>query len=230
MKFFRRLSIGLIALAFASGAHAADMAIKVAPRAIPFTQPVCTITLCNTWFVGLGLGGLGSNLDILGSGFDNSVFANGGIPFATVGGQLWANSLFLGFEASAGGIIGTPATVNGASVNTSGGVGWAFFEVGGNLGTLFGSQQPVAVNNALVADLITPYVLTGPILPFGNSSLGTQVLWANGAGVRYLLPLQTVTAMLDVKYAYANNQSTSGLASNKSAQLVMASVLFPFKP
>jgi hypothetical protein len=209
---------------------AADMATKVHPKPVAYTQPPCTITLCNVWFAGLGLGGLGSNLDILGTGFDNSIFAQGGIPFATLGGQLWANSFFFGFEASAGGIIGTPVTVNGATTNTSGGIGWAFFEVGGNVGSLFGSQQPVAIQGALLADLISPYVLTGPMLPFGNSSLGSKTLWANGAGIRYLLPLQTVTALLDVKYAYANNQSTSGLASNKSAQLVMASVLFPFKP
>lgn len=232
MKSLRRLFAGVAALALFTGmAFAADLPIK-APKlkAIAFTQPACTITLCNVWFAGLGLGGLGSNLDILGSGFDNSVFANGGVPFATIGGQIWANSIFLGVEASAGGVIGTPASVNGASANTSGGIAWAFFEVGGNVGALLGSQQPVAIQSALVADLISPYVLTGPMLPFGNSSLGTKALWANGAGVRYLLPLQTVTAMLDVKYAYANNQNTSGLASNKDVQLVMASVLFPFKP
>lgn len=225
----RKWLVSLLALAIATPA-AADMAVKVKPRAAILTQPQCTITLCNVWFAGLGLGGLGSNLDILGSGIDNSVFANGGIPFGTLGGQIWANTIFLGFEASAGGIIGTPATVNGVAVNTSGGIAWAFFEVGGNLGSLLGSQQPVAIQSALTADLISPYVLTGPMLPFGNSSLGTKTMWANGAGVRYLLPLQTVTAIFDIKYAYANNQSTAGLAGNKSAQVVMASVLFPFKP
>lgn len=233
MKSLPRLFAGLAALALFTGmAFAADMPVKAIPKLKPivFTQPSCVITLCNVVFAGVGLGGIGSNLDILGSGIDNSVFANGGIPFATLGGQIWANSIFLGIEASAGGAFGTSASVNGVSATTTGGLAWAFFEVGGNVGALLGSQQPVAIQSALLADLISPYILTGPMLPFGNSSLGTKALWANGAGVRYLLPLQTVTALLDIKYAYANNQNTAGLVSNKAVQLVMASVLFPFKP
>jgi hypothetical protein len=41
MKFLRRLSIGLIALAFASGAHAADMAVKAAPKPIVYPTSAC---------------------------------------------------------------------------------------------------------------------------------------------------------------------------------------------
>jgi opacity protein-like surface antigen len=230
MKFLRRLAVGLIALAFASGAHAADMAVKVPPPvAAPvlnfFTPSPCSTTLCNEWFVTLGLGGVGSNLDILGSGIDNSIFNQGGLPFAGVGGQLWNGSTFLGFEADAGYTIGTPSTVNGASANLSGGLAWQLFEAGGNLGALFGSPEPVAVNNALAADLISLYIATGPVEAFGNSSLGTKSVWATGAGARYLLPTATrVPLMLDIKYLYGNNQNTAGVAANKSLQLVMFGV------
>jgi hypothetical protein len=232
MKFLRRLFIGLIALAFASGAHAADMAVKVAPpkaQAAPllnfFTPSPCSTTLCNEWFVTLGLGGVGSNLDILGSGIDNSIFNQGGLPFAGVGGQLWNGSTFLGFEADAGYVVGTPTNVGGGTANLSGGLAWQLAEFGGNLGALFGSPEPVAVNNALAADLISLYIATGPVEAFGNSSLGTGSVWATGAGARYLLPTAIKTPlMLDIKYLYANNQNTSGVAANKALQLVMFGV------
>jgi hypothetical protein len=203
---------------------------QASPVAGFFTPSPCSTTLCNEWFLMLGLGGVGSNLDIIGSGINNSIFNQGGLPFASVGGQLWNGSTFIGGEAGIGYIVGTPTNVGTVSTNLSGGLAWQLFEAGGNLGALFGSSiQPVAVNSALAADLISLYIATGPVEAFGNSNLGTKSVWATGAGARYLLPTATTRPwLLDIKYLYANNQNTSGVAANKALQLVMFGVAAAF--
>jgi hypothetical protein len=224
-EFDMRRLLPFLALLAATSASAADLPLKAAPKPAPV---VCSLTQCNVWFIGPSIMGIGSNLDIIGQGIDNSVFANGGYVALTGGAQYWMNGMFLGVENMGGWAFGSPASVNGGSVTTQGGLDVLWFEAGGSLGDFFGSgAQPVQINNALASDLISLYFGTGPALPFGNSSLGTQSFWTSGAGARYLLPAAH-PMMIDVKYIYGNNQNTTGLAANKNVQLVGVSLLVPF--
>lgn len=223
----RRLLPVLALLAATGAASAADLKlpVKAPPKPVPVA---CSLTQCDVWFIGTGLYGAGSNIDIIGQGLSNSVFANGGLVMADVGGQMWFNGMFLGAENMAGWAFGSPSTINGVGTTMQGGLDVFWMEAGGSLGTLFGSgSQPVQVNNALAADLISLYVGTGPAQPFGNSSLGTKSFWTTGAGARYLLPTPR-PILLDIKYIFGNNQNNVGLVSNKNLQVVGATLLVPF--
>jgi hypothetical protein len=223
----RRL-LPLLALLAATGtASAADLklAVKAPVKPVPVA---CSLTQCDVWFIGVGLYGAGSNVDIIGQGISNSVFSNGGFVMPTIGGQVWYSNIFLGAENMAGWAFGSPSTINGASTTMQGGIDIFWMEAGGSLGTLFGSgSQPVQINNALAADLISLYVGTGPAQPFGSSPLGTKSFWTTGAGARYLIPTPS-PLLLDVKYIFGNNQNSVGLVSNKNLQVVGVTLSKPF--
>ena len=218
----RKLVLGMLAAGLlGSAAQAADLPLKAKPVA-------CSLTQCNVWFIGAGIYGAGSNIDIIGGGLSNSVFANGGLVMADIGGQMWYNNMFLGAENMAGWAFGSPASVGGVSTTMQGGVDVFWMEAGGSLGTLFGSgANPVQINNALASDLISLYVGTGPAQPFGNSSLGTKSFWTTGAGARYLIPAPS-PILLDIKYIFGNNQNNVGLVSNKNLQVVGVTLSKPF--
>jgi hypothetical protein len=150
-------------------AMAADLSVAPLFKAPPKPAPVvCSLTQCNVWFVGAGIFGAGSNIDIIGQGISNSVFANGGMVLADVGGQVWYNGIFLGAENMGGWAFGSPASVNGVGTTMQGGVDVLWMEAGGSVGALFGSgAQPVQINNALASDLLSLYVGTGPAQPGG---------------------------------------------------------------
>jgi hypothetical protein len=203
----------------------------IAPRGYLPSAPVpCTTNQCTGWYVGLSLSGAGSNADIIGQGLDNSVFANGGMAGVTLGGQYWMNGLFLGMENTVGYSFGSPATVGNGSASVGGaGLDIFWFEAGGSLGDLFGSgAQPVAIQNALISDLIAPYFGTGPAVAFGGSTIGSATMWTSGAGVRYLLPNANRPILLDFKYVYGVNNNSEGLVSNKNLQLVGVTLSLPF--
>ncbi len=223
----RRL-LPVLALLAATGASAADLPKLPLKAPIKPTPVVCSLTQCNVWFLGAGMFGAGSNIDIIGQGISNSVFANGGVVLANVGGQVWYNGMFLGVENMAGWAFGSPSSINGASTTMQGGLDVFWMEAGGSVGTIFGSgAQPVQINTALASDLLSLYVGTGPAQPFGNSSLGTKSFWTTGAGARYLIPTPR-PILLDVKYMFGNNQNNVGLVSNKNLQLVGVSLMAPF--
>lgn len=222
----KRVLLGMLAsVAVLSAANAADLPLK-AP--IKVTPVACSLTQCNVWFIGAGIFGAGSNIDIIGGGLSNSIFANGGLVMADIGGQMWYNNMFLGAENMAGWAFGSPASVGGVSTTMQGGVDVFWMEAGGSLGTLFGSgANPVQINNALASDLISLYVGTGPAQPFGNSSLGTKSFWTTGAGARYLIPAAS-PLLVDIKYIFGNNQNNIGLVSNKNLQVVGVTLSKPF--
>ena len=226
-----RVLLGLLLALFAVPVFAADLSVK-APAVLPtITLPICTTNQCTVWYAGVSLYGAASNVDIIGQGLDNSVFANGGAAGATFGAQYWMNGIFLGVEDFLGYSFGGSSTVGTGSVQVGGsGLNAFWFEAGGSLGDLFGSgAAPVAINSALISDLISPYFLTGPATAFGGgSTLGAQTFWTSGAGVRYLLPNANRPILLDFKYVYGSNTNTVGLASNKNFQLVGATLSLPF--
>jgi hypothetical protein len=231
------LLAGMAFIALGVAAHAADVPPlpTKAPQyryAVPkpkLTPPGCTTNQCSVWFLGAGIYGAGGNMDIIGQGLSNSIFADGAAVGLDVGGQYWMNGIFLGAENILGYAFGPSSSVNAASANVTGGLDIAWFEAGGSLGDLFGSgATPVAVNNALISDLISPYFGTGPAVAFGGSSLGSKTFWTEGAGLRYLLPNVSWPILLDAKYVYGSNNSTTGLAANKNFQFAGISIIIPF--
>jgi hypothetical protein len=222
----KRLLLGMLAAGLSASAYAADLPKPLLKA--PVAPVACNLTQCNVWFIGAGIFGAGSNIDIIGQGISNSVFANGGLVMADVGGQMWYNNMFLGAENMAGWAFGSPSSINGASTTMQGGLDVFWMEAGGSLGTLFGSgAQPVQINSALASDLISLYVGTGPAQPIGNSSLGTKSFWTTGAGARYLIPAPS-PILLDIKYIFGNNQNNVGLVSNKNLQVVGVTLSKPF--
>lgn len=176
----------------------------------------CTVSSCpGAFWLGGGVGGVGSNVDILGSGLDNSVFADGGIPFVEATYAAWQNNIMYGASVGGGYQFAQPASIGAASNNQSQPMGWAFFEAGGNLFSLFGSQTAPTVQTALIQDLVAPYAFTGPVFEKGAT------LWGNGAGLRYLV---SPNVMFDIKYVFANDQ----IDNTKNVQLVLASLKWKF--
>ena len=233
MKRFIGIVILLLAFLFVWPVCAADLPpVYKAPvyRALPPAPVPCNTNQCTGWYVGPSLFGAGSNADIIGQGLDNSVFANGGMGGLDIGAQYWMNGIFLGAEDVVGYSFGSAASVGNGSASVGGtGMNFLWFEAGGSLGDIFGSgAQPVAIQSALISDLIAPYFLTGPGIAFGGSTLGSASFWTSGAGVRYLLPNANRPILLDFKYVYGANNNTVGLASNKNLQLVGASITLPF--
>jgi hypothetical protein len=227
----RRVLFAATLALLATSAFAADLPLKVPPYKAPATPFVCNTNQCTGWFAGVTLMGAGSNADIIGQGLDNSVFANGGVVGGVIGAQYWMNGIFLGVENTLGYSFGNPATVGNGQASVGGsGIDIFWFEAGGSLGDLFGSgTTPVAINNALISDLIAPYFGTGPAVAFsGNSTIGSSSFWTSGAGVRYLLPNANRPILLDFKYVYGVNNNTVGLASNKNLQLVGVTLSLPF--
>lgn len=97
MKRFLALLAGT---ALCGSAMAANLNLK-APA---YVAPVCSAgstamaPSCSGFYAGLNVQGIGSNLDILGSGINNSVFAAGGLVGLDVGYQFWNGTFFLAGE------------------------------------------------------------------------------------------------------------------------------------
>lgn len=228
----RKLLLSTVAvLTLGASAQAADLKAPLLTKAPPLSLPAtaCTTNQCNVWFVGLGVYGAAANANIIGGGLNNSIFANGEMVAGSFGAQFWTNGIFLGAEDMIGYSFGPGAQVGPTTDSITGPMNILWLEAGGSLGDFFGSgATPVAINNALLSDLISPYFGTGPAVSFGNTSLGTASFWTEGAGVRYLVPNASHPLLLDVKYLYGNNTNQSGLVANKNFQFVGASVNIPF--
>src|SRR5262249_29833108 len=86
------LCVLMALLALADRALAADMPAKAA--AAQPAQPSCTPQVCSGFYIGGNLIGVGSNIDVLGSGINNSVFAGGAMLGANLGYQFWNGRMF----------------------------------------------------------------------------------------------------------------------------------------
>lgn len=178
------LAIGLGAVAYGATdrAEAADMPLAVKAPAV-VVDP-CSLTSCSGWYVGAALIGAGSNLDILGSGINGSVFAGGGMIGVNAGYQLWNGRFFAAAE-----VLG--AYDAASNVANGGNQRYFFAEVvkfGMGLQNLFSngvgvtpSQGPVAIPNILASSLLSPYVQFGVAeRPWGTG-------WISGAGADFTL-------------------------------------------
>jgi hypothetical protein len=194
--------------------HVAHAQILKAPAA----SSTCTVTNCpNMFWLGGGLGGVGSNIDIIGSGLDNSVFADGMAPFADAEWMNWNGTVLLGVDIGGGYQFAQPTSIGGNSANQSGGIGWMMAEAGGSLSQLFGQSTPVTILGALQTNLITLYGAAGPVFSNGTTLPGLR------AGAKYLVG---PNLQLDMAYTYANDQKDN----TKNVQLVTIGLKYGFQP
>lgn len=189
-------------LMLGTAASAADLKVKALPRAL-FMPPVCTAGVpmtptmaaispsCSGFYAGFNVQGLGSNLDILGSGINNSVFAGGGIIGLTGGYQFWNGQFFLAGEGNAG----INMTNNGlgaqvgigknwdASVIVKAGVGLSNVLGIGQQGTVGGGTPSQGISLAVIpgTSLMSPYAAIGESFKQGAQG------WTIGAGTEFIL-------------------------------------------
>jgi opacity protein-like surface antigen len=218
----RKLLLITALVALAAPAHAADMALKVQPRAVAVKVP-CTVFSCvNKFYVGGGMAGNGTNANILGNGIDGSVFAGGGIPFVDVGWMTWNGTFMLGAEVGAGYQINVAGgTINGQSVNEQGYMAYQEFQLGGSLsGIINPGPAPVTSPTGLTADIMTPYI------SFGAEEHSFATGWRTGAGIKFVLPNSNL--LLDIGYRYTNFGSvTTGAANFQALNLVYVKADLP---
>jgi opacity protein-like surface antigen len=188
---------------------AADLAVK--PQA--FSSSPCTPVSCSGFYAGGTFGGVGTNLDIIGSGVNGSVFAGGGIAAFDVGYQFTNTNWFLGIEAAAGYQFATNASVNGLSGNAAGIFAYQIAKLGGNLSALIGGAQPITVPPSLANAQIGLYGLTGAVeREFANG-------WATGAGGEFDIGPHS---FVDLKYMHVQyGPSTHGLAHLSDENIVL---------
>jgi hypothetical protein len=172
-------------------------------------MPTCTITQCTGFYVGGHVEGEGSNADILGSGINGSIFANGAGLGLHAGYQLWNGNFFaageIGGTVDVGGqsFVGSVANVKpwSAEYLAKFGIGLQGFF---NSGPPTPSQGPVGIFQNLNAALISPYAIVGG----RTRNFGTGLV--TGAGAEYTLGggWNAYAEYLHVNY---NQTDTSGI-------------------
>jgi outer membrane immunogenic protein len=206
MKRLIRILAAVLGFAGAGPAIAADMPTKAAPA--PYMS-VCTVTNCTGFYAGGHVEGEGSNADILGSGINGSIFANGAGLGLHAGYQLWNGNFFAAGEVGGTYDVGS-RTVIGDIANVS---PWSFeylAKFGIGLQNLFNSgpptpsQGPVSVIQNLNAALVSPYAIVGG----RTRNFGTGLV--TGAGMEYTLGggWNAYAEYLHVNY---NQTDTSGV-------------------
>jgi opacity protein-like surface antigen len=185
-----------------TAAFAADLRVFPALKAQAYVPPACTAggpmtatspavaPSCSGFYAGFNIQGIGSNLDILGSGINNSVFAGGGFIGGTAGYQFWNGQFFLAGEVN-GGINVNPGGVAGA-VGSHSLEGNVLLKAGVGLSNLIGIGQPGTVgagtpsqgiNLAVIPGtaLMSPYAVIGDSFKQGGNG------WTMGAGTMFIL-------------------------------------------
>lgn len=158
------LAIGAMLSLFALPAKAADLPYK-APSI--FSGSACQLASastplsCSGGYIGGGIGGQGSNADIIGSGIAGSVFAGGITPWLDAGYQYVTGKWILGVELDMGYGLGSTATINGTGTNFNGLRTEILFKAGGNLSSLLGNQVPITVPASLAQALLGLYAGEG---------------------------------------------------------------------
>lgn len=180
------LALCAFAVTAATTATAADL-----PRKAPPVQAApCTIQSCSGWYVGADLIGFTSNVDVLGQGVRNSLFAGGQAFGVHAGYQLWNGRFFAAFEAGVN--YEVHPTSPGVENSRNRVTGLQLVKLGAGLNGLLGgmavapatgSQSPagVTVPADLASALIAPYLITGAM----QRGHGTQSV--TGAGSEFLL-------------------------------------------
>lgn len=213
------------ALALSSAAHAADLAVK-APASSLYGS-ACTPTSCNGVYVGGGLGGIGTNLDVIGNGLNGSAFAGGMLPTLKVGYLYAQNNWLFGAEVTGAYQTNSASTLaNGVSGSESGLLFTEGFKFGGNFNALFGTTatSPISIPPTLANAVISLY--------FQGGAAQHQITggFASGAysGVGVLFDVGA-HSFVDVDYKNIQYGATSsGAAQFNSENVITASYNYKF--
>jgi opacity protein-like surface antigen len=181
--------LGLAVLAIgAPRVLAADLPQPVA-KAAPFAYTPCTVQACSGWYVGAHIQGVGSNLDILGSGVNGSIFAGGGMVGLDAGYVLWNGVWFAGAEVG-GDIDVTGGPVAGSPFKNRW-FGYQVVKLGRGLQDVFNFQAasavpgqgptPISIPQSIASSLISPYV------QFGAAERDGAIGWVSGAGASFVV-------------------------------------------
>jgi hypothetical protein len=192
-------------------AQAADLSTK-APVAAPIAY--CTPQNCSGLYGGFGFVGTGTNLDIIGGGLNQSIFAAGGTIKVQGGYQLWSGNWFAAIDLSLGGEFTTTnnstAVIMPSERSSSRLYGSELVRLGYNFfpssqsATVAPSQSPVPLlvpANLFAAS--TPYVQCGGLQRRGRSS------GACGAGFETV-----IAAGWTSNIGYLNSPSQNGLPAD----------------
>lgn len=181
-----KLAAGLALLAFllaplalqANVAYAADMVPAKAPIHAKAALTDCSVTDCSGFFAGANVAGIGTSLDVLGSGVNQSLFGGGGLIGAEAEYQLWNGKYFV----SIGAIADLDMNVNGTAISQNKFLGAVLVKAGYGLGAVFAPAPTTggAVLSQLQSALLTPYATLGAV-PFGHQG------WITGAGMAFAL-------------------------------------------
>jgi opacity protein-like surface antigen len=159
-------------------------------KAPAYTAPVCTATDCSGFYAGVSLQGSGSNLDILGSGINNSVFAAGGVLGGVAGYQFWNGQMFFAPEANLG-VNVNPSGLGGA-VGSHSLEGNVLLKAGVALTNVLGIGQPGTAGSGTASQGINLAVIPGttmlsPYAVIGDSFKQGSNGWTGGAGTVFNL-------------------------------------------
>jgi outer membrane immunogenic protein len=202
MKKF--LLAGVAAIAFASGAQAADLGVRRGAVAEAIIAPVFGWT---GFYVGAQIGyGWGRNTrDVIGGGFTNAYNSNGLLGGVHIGYNYQINSLVLGIVADI-----EAAGINGNDANVGGTLDRARINWQGSLRGRFG----FAVDRALIyatgglAVGGMNYSNNDGVLPTVSFS-STRVGWTLGGGIEYAFT-PNWTAHAEYRYTDFGRTSSPG--------------------
>lgn len=204
-----------------NGPAAITKAISSSPCVVGTTA---TPTSCSGWYVGAGIGGDGTNANIIGNGINGSVFGAGAMPFATGGYQYVQGNWTFGVDLKGGYQTSTQTTINGVGTNANGARFIEMFRAGGNVAALLGNQTPITVPPLLQNSLLTLYAEVG--------SAQRQLVgsWANGvaSGAGALFDVGP-HSFLDLEYVNVqyNGAQTAGQTLNNE-NLILLSYKYKF--
>lgn len=220
-----------LALLVPLGAQAADLPVLPPLKAPLLPSTLCTTTSCSGFYVGVDLTGMGSNLDILGSGLNGSVFAGGMMIGGHAGYQLWNGAYFAAVEAGC-------AYDMMQNLNAIGGTPNNRFlcmekvKAGAQLAGLFGvgtgaqavpSQGPIPINipALLQNSLMSPFVVLGAAERYSRTGMVT------GAGASFVLS-SNISTTFEYNHINYNKGNVTPVATLNTEDLVRASIDYHF--
>jgi opacity protein-like surface antigen len=209
----------LIALALSVGvspSFGADF-----PKATVAYSP-CTVTSCSGFYGGFNVAGVGSGLDVAGSG----IFANGGGLGLGAGYQYWDSKVYFGaevfgdymFQNAGAPIAGAPSAIN------SGYMFGEFVDLGMPLSSIFGATPtvPGTLPASILASTLSPYIKLGAIeRPWGSA-------WATGAGVAFDVSARWFGKLDYIHAVYSNTTLADGSTSQKTDDIIKFSLNYKF--
>lgn len=220
------LALTAAALLSTPAVRAADLVTKAPKLSAALFGTPCTPTTCTGFYAGAGLGGVGTNLDIIGQGLDGSVLAGGMLPTFRFGYLYAQNNWLFGVDASSAYQTNSSATVANATGNQNGMLLTQGLKFGGNFSQLLGinPQAPVTIPASLAAAVISLYGQAGAA---EHQITGGWVSGEySGAGVLFDTGLHS---FVDIDYKNIQyGATTSGVAKFNSENVITASWNYKF--